>query len=209
MNNKIQLCVIFIVTFFFTSISVVAEDLKKGTLSIESYLNSIQTLQADFIQISSTGEVETGEVLIKKPGQMRFEYDPPSNHIVMASGLLLVIIDKKSTGEPQRYLTSQTPISYLLNENITLKKNSNLLDTFVKGDNIHILFNGHKNSKSGQLELVFSQDSTRLKEWTITNYSGEKTRVLLEKIIVNKPINKKLFNIGREISKAKRHLMLN
>lgn len=209
MNNKIQLCVIFIVTFFFTSISVVAEDLKKGTLSIESYLNSIQTLQADFIQISSTGEVETGEVLIKKPGQMRFEYDPPSNHIVMASGLLLVIIDKKSTGEPQRYLTSQTPISYLLNENITLKKNSNLLDTFVKGDNIHILFNGHKNSKSGQLELVFSQDSTRLKEWTITNYSGEKTRVLLEKIIVNKPINKKLFNIGREISKTKRHLMLN
>ena len=209
MNNKIQLCVIFIVTFFFTSISVVAEDLKKGTLSIETYLNSIQTLQADFIQISSTGEVETGEVLIKKPGQMRFEYDPPSNHIVMASGLLLVIIDKKSTGEPQRYLTSQTPISYLLNENITLKKNSNLLDTFVKGDNIHILFNGHKNSKSGQLELVFSQDSTRLKEWTITNYSGEKTRVLLEKIIVNKPINKKLFNIGREISKAKRHLMLN
>lgn len=181
-------------------------EIKSKKMEIENYLNAIQTLEADIIQISSNGAVETGTLKIKKPGKMRFEYDPPARHLVMASGILFVIIDKKSTAEPQRYLTAQTPIGYLLDENINLNENSALKDISIKGAHTNLSFYDHDNPAAGQLEVVFSQEPLILKEWTITNYSGEKTRVLLEKLIINKPISKKLFNIGHEISKLKKQI---
>lgn len=156
------------------------------------------------IQLSSNGEVETGKLFIKKPGQMRFQYDPPSNHLVMASGLFLVVIDRKSTSEPQRYFTSQTPIGHLLTESIKFDENSILKKSFVEDGYIHIFLYDKKNQRAGELELIFSQDPLVLKEWIITTHSGEQVRTLLEKLEINKPINKTVFNISHEISKAKR-----
>ena len=188
--------------FHFLIFPSFAESQLKKT-EIENYLNSIKTLRAGIIQLSSDGEVQTGKLSMKKPGQIRFEYDPPLNHLIIASGFLLVIIDKQSTAEPQRYLTAQTPLGYLLDERINLEKNPNLKDIFLKDYKTHVSFFDQKNPSSGELELVFSGKPIELKEWTITNYSGEKTRILLDKLIINQPVNKNLFDIGQEITNAK------
>ena len=206
MKKKFKLLTIFLISFIYFPTYPSLGESNSIVLRVEKYLNSIHTLQAKLIQISSTGEVETGEILIKKPGQMRFQYDPPSSHLVMASGLLLVIIDKKSNGEPQRYLTSQTPIGYLLNKNVNLTNNITTKSVFIESDRIHIVLADDKKPRSGQLELIFSQHPINLKEWSITNYSGEETRVLLEKVLINKPLNKELFNIGLAISNARNEL---
>ena len=208
MITNIKLSLIFLVSFIYLAILPCFGESNADVLNIERYLNSIQTLKAEIIQISSTGEVETGIIFIKKPGQMRFEYDPPSNHLVIASGLLLVIIDKKSNGEPQKYLTSQTPIGYLLNERVNLDNNPALKAVSVKSDEIRIKLSDDKKPRSGQLELVFAKQPINLKEWIITSYSGEETRVLLEKILVNEPFRKEKFNIGQEISNSKKALIL-
>lgn len=178
-----------------------------NVLSIQKYLNSIHTLSAVLMQISDNGTVSTGQILIKKPKQMRFEYDSPSNHLVIASGLFMVIIDKKSNLEPQRYLTSQTPIGYLLNERIDLARNPVVKNISIKLDRIHIVLADDKKPQSGQLELVFSQKPISLKEWLVTSYSGEETRVLLQNVSINKPLNKKLFDIGHAITNVRRDLI--
>ena len=203
-----KLSLIFLISFIYLAILPCFGESNADVLNIERYLNSIHTLKAEIIQISSTGEVETGIIFIKKPGQMRFEYDPPSNHLVIASGLLLVIIDKKSNGEPQRYLTSQTPIGYLLNERVNLANNPALNGVSIKSNEIRIKLSDDKKPRSGQLELVFTKQPINLKEWVITSYSGEETRVLLEKIRVNEPVSKEKFNIGKEISNSKKALLL-
>ena len=208
MLTNIKLSLIFLISFIYLAILPCFGESNADVLNIERYLNSIHTLKAEIIQISSTGEVETGIIFIKKPGQMRFEYDPPSNHLVIASGLLLVIIDKKSNGEPQRYLTSQTPIGYLLNERVNLGNNPALKAVSVKSDGIRIKLSDDKKPRSGQLELVFAKQPINLKEWIITSYSGEETRVLLEKILVNEPLSKEKFNIGQEISNSKKARIL-
>ena len=208
MITSIKLSLIFLISFIYLAILPCFGESNADVLNIERYLNSIHTLKAEIIQISSTGDVETGIIFIKKPGQMRFEYDPPSNHLVIASGLLLVIIDKKSNGEPQRYLTSQTPIGYLLNERVNLANNPALKGVSVKSDEIRIKLSDDKKPRSGQLELVFAKQPINLKEWIITSYSGEETRVLLEKILVNEPLDKEKFNIGQEISNSKKALVL-
>ena len=208
MFTNIKLSLIFLISFIYLAILPCFGESNADILNIERYLNSIHTLEAEIIQISSTGEVETGIIFIKKPGQMRFEYDPPSNHLVIASGLLLVIIDKKSNGEPQRYLTSQTPIGYLLNERVNLANNPALNGVSIKSDEIRIKLSDDKKPRSGQLELVFTKQPIDLKEWIITSYSGEETRVLLEKILLNEPLSKEKFNIGQEISNSKKALLL-
>ena len=208
MLTNIKLSLIFLISFIYLAILPCFGESNADIFNIERYLNSIHTLEAEIIQISSTGEVETGIIFIKKPGQMRFEYDPPSNHLVIASGLLLVIIDKKSNGEPQRYLTSQTPIGYLLNERVNLANNPALNGVSIKSDEIRIKLSDDKKPRSGQLELVFTKQPINLKEWIITSYSGEETRVLLEKILVNEQLSKEKFNIGQEISNSKKALVL-
>ena len=210
MRNRIaQFIVLMQLCLSHLLISPANSEARLKSEDIETYLNSIKTLQADLIQISSNGEVQTGILLIKKPGQLRFEYDPPADHLVIASGLLLVIIDKNSASEPQRYLTSQTPIGYLLEKNINLYAHAALETIFIKDTFIHVSFYDQKKPTAGKLELVFSQNPIALKEWTIKNYSGEKTRVLLEKISINQPINEKLFNIGLEIARAKKRSKIN
>ena len=204
-----KLLLIFNLWFF---ILIIIPSFSKTLLDeteIETYLNSINTLKADIIQISSNGEVETGKLLLKKPGQMRFEYDAPSSHLVMASGPLLVIIDKESNSEPQRYLSSQTPIGYLLSEKINFYKNTFPKAIFSKKDYTHVVLHDPNKPSRGELELVFLSNPISLKEWTITNYSGDKTRVLLEELTLNEPVDKNYFNIGHEISKVKRNFSKN
>ncbi len=41
------------------------------------YLNEVSTLHARFIQISSNGAYAEGEMIVQRPGKMRFDYDPP------------------------------------------------------------------------------------------------------------------------------------
>ena len=203
MNRALGTLLSFKICFFCLLFSPASGEERLNSNSFELYLNSIKTLKADFIQISSNGEVETGQLLIKKPGKMRFEYDSPSNHLVMASGLLLVVIDKKLTSEPQRYLTSQTPIGYLLNETVKLTPESNLKEILLKDSYANILLHDPDNPTIGTIELVFSLKPMTLREWTITNFSGERIRVLLDELIINHPIDMKNFNIGSEISKIK------
>lgn len=208
LKKKITSVSLFL-TFFSITVSCCFGSELTNILKIENFLNSIETINTRFTQISDNGKIETGTLLIQKPGKMRFEYDPPSNNIVMSSGALLVIIDKKSTGEPQRYLTSQTPLGFLLDERIKLNNKPTLQKLFVKSENIYVVLYDQKNPKSGALELVFSQHPIMLREWTVSNYSEEKTRLLLEKLNINDPIDPKLFNIGYEISRARKALKSN
>ena len=209
MNIKIKLSVIIKLFLFYLFIGPSFGEISLESSKIETYLNSIKTLEADLIQISSNGEVQTGELFLKKPGQMRFEYDGPSNHLVIASGFLLVIIDKKSSSEPQRYLTSQTPIGFLISEDIKFTKESNFKTIFLEDSLVNLVLYNQNKPNIGELQLKFSKDPIALKEWTLTNYSGEKTRILLENVVINEPIDIKLFDIGQEISNSKKQLNQN
>src|SRR5258708_28522181 len=62
-------------------------DQQKADLDkISAYLNAFQSLKASFVQIGPEGGLDQGEVSIQKPGQIRFEYRPPSPVLVVATG---------------------------------------------------------------------------------------------------------------------------
>src|SRR5690606_2950004 len=65
-----------------------------ATLSrVERYLNDIKTLQGRFVQVSSNGSYAEGEDYLDRPGQMRFDYDPPVPVLIIANDLSLLYYD--------------------------------------------------------------------------------------------------------------------
>ena len=79
---------------------------------VEAYLDTIKTMKADFLQIDSAGGIAEGEVYMRKPGRMRFEYKPPAQILVVADGLWLVFHDKELK-ETTRLPLSATPVMTL------------------------------------------------------------------------------------------------
>ena len=69
---------------FLTQVApVFAEKISLRDLS--AYLNGIKTAQFEFSQINGDGSISEGKIYIKRPGRMRFEYNPPNNALVLAS----------------------------------------------------------------------------------------------------------------------------
>ena len=62
---------------------------------VEAYLNSVKTLSARFLQIDAAGTVTHGQLYLRRPGRLRFEYDPPSPLLLVADGVWLILHDKE------------------------------------------------------------------------------------------------------------------
>jgi outer membrane lipoprotein-sorting protein len=144
---------------------------------ISTYLSSIQTLIGDFVQIGPDGGRTVGKFYIQKPGRVRFEYDPPSPIDVIADGSSVVVRDRNLATQ-DLYPLSQTPLRYLLADQIDLARDTNLVavsqdNTFV-GVTIeerHILVGTHR------LVLLFGTKDMQLRQWTITDPQGYETTV--------------------------------
>ncbi|HWY65049.1 MAG TPA: outer membrane lipoprotein carrier protein LolA, partial [Rhizomicrobium sp.] len=76
---------------------------------VSAYLNGIKSLKSNFIQIGPDGGMVQGQLFLQKPGQIRFEYKPPSPVLVVATdGKLYVKNSKLSTLD--HYDLSDTPL---------------------------------------------------------------------------------------------------
>ena len=73
----------------FLSTQVWAE--KIGIDALSTYLDGLRTVKAKFTQINADGSLTTGSLYIKRPGRVRFEYDPPNDALVLAAGGQLAI----------------------------------------------------------------------------------------------------------------------
>ena len=61
-------------------------DQEKADLDkVSAYLNGIKSLKANFVQLGPDGGMAQGELFLQKPGQIRFEYKPPSPVLIVAS----------------------------------------------------------------------------------------------------------------------------
>lgn len=79
-----------------------------------SALRSITTMRADFTQSDRAGNVVAGELTLKNPGKIRFEYSDDVNMLVVSNGSALSIIDYE-VSQVERYPIGDSPLGALLN----------------------------------------------------------------------------------------------
>jgi outer membrane lipoprotein-sorting protein len=166
---------------------------------ISRYLNSLTTLTSEFTQVNPDGTVSTGTVYIQRPGRVRFEYDNDST-LVLASGGNVAIFDAKSNGGPQQYPLSQTPLSIILDANVNLGRANMVTGHSEKNNATVVTAQDPQRPQNGNIQMVFS-NPTELRQWIVTDDSGQKTTVILGEMSKGGSIPASRFSIRSETNR--------
>jgi len=176
-----------------------AQQLSLGQIS--AYLNQLQTAQGGFTQINADGTLSTGQIYIKRPGRIRFEYNAPSDALVMAGGGQLAIFDARSNTGPDRYPLNQTPLSIILQSDVDLARSGMVTDVVSEGSTTTVTAQDPASPSSGSMQMVFTANPIELRQWIVTDELGTETTVILNDLISGGAIRDILFNIQAETRK--------
>lgn len=166
---------------------------------ISAYLNGLQSVQGRFVQTNADGSQIGGQIYIKRPGRIRFEYDPPEQSLVMAGGGQLAIFDPRSNAGPDRFPLSQTPLQVILQRNVDLSAARMVTDTRASGGVTLVTVQDPDGRASGTIDLVFGADPIGLRGWIMTDDLGNQTQIALTELRIGGAISDVLFNIGAEM----------
>ncbi len=170
-------------------------DQEKADLDkISAYLNAIHSLKASFTQIGPEGGVDQGEVAIQKPGQIRFEYRPPSPVSIVATGGS-VYVKNARLNTVDRYDLSDTPLGLLLNENVDLSRNKAVMGVREQAGEIIVQARTSTNRNNSNITLVFSAPAIELRQWTVKDNQGGNTTVALQNLQVGAALDPALFTV--------------
>lgn len=142
------------------------------------YLNNITTLRARFVQISSNGTYAEGDLLIARPGRLRFEYDPPNPALIIANGLSLLFYDRELK-EASFLPLWETPLWFLIREKVELSDTMRVATVERARGTLRIALQDEAMADAGTVTLVFSDRPLALRKWEIVDAQGILTEVSL------------------------------
>ena len=199
--NKItrRLCLMAVPLAFagFAASPSLAQQLSLGQVS--DYLNSFVTAEGEFTQINADGTISTGRVFIKRPNRVRFEYNPPEESLVVAGGGQVAVFDPRSDGDPDRYPLNQTPLKIILERNIDLTQTNMVTGHTSDGTATTVTAQDPDRPEYGNIQMVYTADPVELRQWIITDDTGQKTTVILGDLAKDGNVPDILFNIQREM----------
>ncbi|RLJ51896.1 outer membrane lipoprotein-sorting protein [Litoreibacter meonggei] len=166
---------------------------------ISSFLNSFQTAKGDFTQINEDGSVTTGEILIKRPGRVRFDYAPPDDSLVIAGGSQVAVFDPKSNVPPEQFPLKRTPLNLILARNVDFNRSNMVVGHRDDGTATVVKLQDPQHPEYGNIQLKFTSNPIELRQWVITNDAGGETTVILGGLQKGVKIGARPFNIPQEI----------
>jgi len=159
---------------------------------INTYLNEIKTLRADFLQVATNGEIASGKLYMSRPGKIRFEYTPPSPILIISDGTFLIYIDKHLEGMTHFFL-SNSPISFLVKKSVRITDDTEIISFSQKANIIRIKLAKLNQIDKGTITLNFTNQPFDLRKWVVTDPQGVETTVILSNMEKNITLNPKLF----------------
>ena len=175
-----------------TALPVAAEKISLNALS--RYLNQLSTAKGAFTQVNDDGTISTGTIFIKRPGRIRFEYNPPEKALVLASGGTVIIHDPKTNEPPKSYPLARTPLSIILAKNVNLSRANMVVGHTADDKSTTVKAQDPEHPEYGNIELVFTSNPIELRQWVINDDAGSRTTVILGVLDKKARMNNTLFN---------------
>lgn len=179
--------------FIFLVITTAFEDQPKDVKKIISFLNNLETLSSNFIQIDSRGEIFKGKISLQKPSRFRIEYDEPNNQLIICDGFKIALINKKLKNFTT-YSMKDTPLNFFLINKIT-SENFKIVKFKKKENTLIIQIINNLAKDIGRVKLVFEEKPFQLKKWVLYNKNGGATSTTLNDLYINEQIDKREFEI--------------
>ena len=164
---------------------------------VDAAMNSTASFSGRFAQYAADGSFAQGQVYIKRPGKLRFEYDAPNPLLIVSDGVTLTQQDK-ALETIDRVPLSATPLNYFLKENINLANDTEVIGLQKTFNEWRVTARDGSGEMDGAITMVFDAQNLALKEWIIADSFGGETRVLLSDLRYNERINPRLFILRDE-----------
>jgi outer membrane lipoprotein-sorting protein len=165
---------------------------------VSAYLSSVNSLTGRFVQVGPDGKRTEGDLYLQKPGKVRFDYAAPSPIELIADGQSVVVRDRKLATQ-DLYPLSQTPLRFLLANNIDLLRDTTL--TAVYADDVFVTVVIEEKTPlvgTNRLMMMFGAKDMQLRQWTVTDPQGYDTTVALYNLDSTKKPDPSLFKINYE-----------
>ncbi|MGE4218714.1 MAG: outer membrane lipoprotein carrier protein LolA, partial [Alphaproteobacteria bacterium] len=145
---------------------------------VEAYLQNLKTLESRFVQNNPDGTTSQGKMYLRRPGYLRFEYDPPVPVLLISNGLWLIHVDHEL--KSSNYLPlNQTPAYFLVRENMSLSDGLTVTGVQMTPGAIRVRVIEQDEPEVGTVILTFSERPFELRQWQIVDAIGKTVHITL------------------------------
>lgn len=145
-------------------------------------LRGISTLKADFVQTDRRGQVVRGTLTMKRPGRIRFQYEPTAKMLIVGDGKALTLIDY-AVNQVQRWPISDSPLGALLDPRRDVARFGKVMQT-GNPNVISVEVRDSKHPEYGVITLIFTRKPSapgglELSYWVALDSQNQRTTIAL------------------------------
>jgi outer membrane lipoprotein-sorting protein len=163
---------------------------------VSAHLQAVTSMTASFAQTDRGGKTLTGNLSLKRPGKIRFQYQKNVPILIVADGRALTFIDY-SVKQVQSWPIRNSPLGVLLDPTKDLAR----IGRVVPSNDPRILVveaRDRKRPEYGTISLAFVRDANApgglmLNGWVALDAQGNRTTVRLNNQRFNIPVSDEAF----------------
>ncbi|WP_374407679.1 outer membrane lipoprotein carrier protein LolA [Pelagerythrobacter sp.] len=145
-------------------------------------LRGISTMKADFTQTDRKGQTVSGEMTLKRPGKIRFQYEDGVPLLLVSNGKSFTMIDYE-VNQVERWPISDSPLGALLDPSRDVKRYGKLVST-DHPDVVSVEVRDTSKPQFGVITLIFSRNASapgglQLTNWVALDAQNNRTTVRL------------------------------
>jgi len=161
---------------------VAAQSAASQLAQVQQHLRAVGTMTANFSQTDRKGQTLSGDLMLKRPGKIRFQYGKGVPMLVVANGKHLTMVDYQ-VKQVQSWPIGNSPLSVLLNPNQDLARFAKV----VGGTDSRVLLveaRDPKRPEFGRITMAFAKVPSApaglmLQGWTMVDSQNNRTTVKL------------------------------
>ena len=159
---------------------------------VETYLNTVKSLRARFVQSATNGDFARGTLYLRRPGRLRLDYDAPSPLQIYANGFWLALVDTELR-EVSQIPVDLTPVGFLLGKTVSLQGDLRVTRVERDADRLFVHVAEAEEPEAGSVIVALDSSPMRLRGWTVVDALGIRTRVSLIAPAFNVKIAREIF----------------
>lgn len=163
---------------------------------VSAHLNALDTMTARFTQTGG-GKSIGGQLTLKRPGRVRFQYDKGVPLLIVGDGKALTMIDYQ-VKQVSRWPIGNSPLGVLLNPNRDLSKVAKVIADPADGPML-VQARDAKHPEFGVITIAFRRSAgapggLRLEGWTVVDAQNNRSTVRLSDQRFNVAVSNDAFN---------------
>jgi chaperone LolA len=167
---------------FAVAAAPIAAQAPSALSQVTTHLTAVDTMTADFTQTDRNGQSVTGQLTMKRPGKVRFQYQKGVPWLVVGDGKALTLIDYE-VKQVSRWPIGNSPLSVLLDPNKNLAGIANV----TRNDDQVLMIQARdpKKPEFGTISIAFARVAgapagLMLRGWTTLDAQNNRTTVRLD-----------------------------